>query len=91
MALNALKKKKRYDKQLQQIEGTLITIEQQRKEISKAISNLVSFGPYFDEDELEAELKELEMLDVGVADQVPKKKKVEEEDPDMAELVAWAS
>ena len=109
IAMKALKKKKRYDKQLQQIEGTLITIEKQRKEISKAISNLVSFGPYFDEDELEAELKELEMLDVGVADQlpetpweepaaavakpaqVPKKKKVEEEDPDMAELVAWAS
>ena len=46
IAMKALKKKKRYDKQLQQIEGTLITIEQQRKEISKAISNLVSFGPY---------------------------------------------
>lgn len=172
MALNALKKKKRYDKQLQQIDGTLTTIEQQRealegantntavlqtmksaadalknahkgmdvdnvhdmmddiaeqqdvaKEISEAISNPVAFGEDFDEDELEAELNELEMegdmeeqekleaelLDVGVADQlpetpreepaaavakpaqVPKKKKVEEEDPDMAELAAWAS
>merc|ERR1712007_262637 len=93
------------------------------KEISEAISNPVAFGQDFDEDELEAELNELEMegdmeeqekleaelLDVGVADQlpetpreepaaavakpaqVPKKKKVEEEDPDMAELAAWAS
>ena len=76
----------------------------------------------FDEDELEAELNELEaegdmeeqkkleeeLLDVGVTDDLPeipqaepaaakpasapqKKKKVEEEDPDMAELAAWAS
>ena len=82
---------------------------------------LISFAD-FDEDELEAELNELEMegdmeeqqkleaelLDVGVADElpetpktepaaaakpasVPKKKKAEEEDPDMAELAAWAS
>lgn len=171
MALNALKKKKRYEKQLQQIDGTLTTIEQQRealegantntavlqtmksaadalknahkgmdvdnvhdmmddiaeqqdvaKEISEAISNPVAFGQDFDEDELEAELNELEMegdmeeqkkleeelLDVGVTDDLPeipkeepavakpaaapqKKKKVEEEDPDMAELAAWAS
>ena len=85
MAMKALKKKKRYDKQLQQIDGTLKTIEQQRKEISEAISNPVAFGQDFDEDELEAELNELEMegdmeeqekleaelLDVGVADQLP--------------------
>merc|ERR1712008_657777 len=88
------------------------------KEISEAISNPVAFGQDFDEDELEAELNELEMeeqekleaelLDVGVADQLPEtpreepaaavakpaqvpKKKKEEEDPDMAELAAWAS
>merc|ERR1712029_1304082 len=92
------------------------------KDISEAISNPVAFGQEFDEDELEAELNELEMegdmeeqqkleaelLDVGVADElpetpktepaaaakptsVPKKKKAEEEDPDMAELAAWAS
>merc|ERR1711990_360545 len=134
MALNALKKKKRYDKQLQQIDGTLTTIEQQRealegantntavlqtmksaadalknahkgmdvdnvhdmmdditeqqdvaKEIAEAIANPVAFGADFDEDELEAELNELEMegdmeeqekleaelLDVGVADDLP--------------------
>jgi hypothetical protein len=55
------------------------------KEISEAISNPVAFGKDFDEDELEAELNELEMegdmeeqekleaelLDVGVADQLP--------------------
>ena len=171
MALNALKKKKRYEKQLQQIDGTLTTIEQQRealegantnvavlqsmkgaakaleqahkgmdvdavhdmmddiaeqqdvaKEISEAIASPVGFGQDFDEDELEAELNELEaegdmeeqkkleeeLLDVGVTDDLPeipqaepsaakpasapqKKKKVEEEDPDMAELAAWAS
>merc|ERR1712113_462607 len=109
MALNALKKKKRYEKQLQQIDGTLTTLEQQRealegantntavlqtmseaskslkkahdnmnvdevhdmmddiaeqqdvaKEISEAISNPVAFGQEFDDDDLEAELEELE-------------------------------
>merc|ERR1712024_433705 len=108
-ALQALKRKKRYDKQLQQIDGTLSTIEMQRealegantntavlqtmgeaakalkkahadmdvdkvhdmmddiaeqqdvaKEISEAISNPVAFGQEFDDDELEAELNELE-------------------------------
>ena len=108
-ALVALKRKKRYEKQLQQIDGTLTTIEQQRealesaninttvlqtmntaakaikkahddmnidqvhdmlddiadqqevaKEISDAISNPVAFGQEFDEDELEAELDQLE-------------------------------
>jgi len=163
-ALQALKRKKRYDKQLQQIDGTLSTIEMQRealegantntavletmnnaakalkvannkldvdqvhdmmddiaeqqdvaKEISEAISNPVAFGQEFDDDELEAELdalgEELELeeqealdeqlLDVGPArlPDVPKAdvpkpqpaKKKEEEDPDMAELAAWAS
>merc|ERR1712115_131207 len=108
-ALQALKRKKRYDKQLQQIDGTLTTIESQRealegantntavlqtmndaakamkkahadmnvdevhdmmddiaeqqdvaKEISEAISSPVAFGQEFDDDELEAELNELE-------------------------------
>merc|ERR1712025_1322621 len=108
-ALQALKRKKRYDKQLQQIDGTLSTIEMQRealegantntavletmnnaakalkvannkldvdqvhdmmddiaeqqdvaREISEAISNPVAFGQEFDDDELEAELNELE-------------------------------
>ncbi len=108
-ALSALKRKKRYEKQLQQIDGTLTTIEQQRealegantntavlttmgeaakalktaqrqmnvddvhdmmddiaeqhdvaREISDAISNPVAFGQDFDEDELTAELEELE-------------------------------
>jgi len=165
-ALQALKRKKRYDKQLQQIDGTLSTIEMQRealegantntavlttmndaakalkkanadldvdkvhdmmddiaeqqdvaKEISEAISNPVAFGAEFDEDELEAELDALgeeldleeqeeldkQLLDVGpavlpdVPNAVPAKPqpaakaKKEEEDPDMAELAAWAS
>jgi len=164
-ALQALKRKKRYDKQLQQIDGTLSTIEMQRealegantntavlttmkaaadslkiannqldvdkvhdmmddiaeqqdvaKEISEAISNPVAFGGEFDEDELEAELDALgeeleleeqeeldrELLNVGPAVGLPDvptaepkvpaaAKKKEEEDPDMAELAAWAS
>merc|ERR1711978_27603 len=109
-ALQALKRKKRYDSQLQQIDGTLSTIEMQRealegantntavlttmndaakalkkanneldvdkvhdmmddiaeqqdvaKEISEAISNPVAFGQEYDDDELEAELADLEM------------------------------
>jgi charged multivesicular body protein 4 len=108
-AMQALKRKKRYENQLKQIDGTLTTIEQQRealegantntavlqtmneaskalkkahldmdvdkvhdmmddiaeqqdvaKEISEAISNPVAFGQEFDDDELEAELNELE-------------------------------
>eukprot|EP00088_Acartia_fossae_P032695 TRINITY_DN3344_c0_g1_i1.p1 TRINITY_DN3344_c0_g1~~TRINITY_DN3344_c0_g1_i1.p1 ORF type:complete len:229 (-),score=92.72 TRINITY_DN3344_c0_g1_i1:1489-2175(-) len=167
-ALQALKRKKRYEQQLQQIDGTLSTIEMQRealesantntavlttmndaakalkkanadldvdkvhdmmddiaeqqdvaKEISEAISNPVAFGQEFDDDELEAELdalgeeleleeqKELDeqLLDVGPSvpsalPEVPSaeppraakaKPKAEEEDPDMAELAAWAS
>merc|ERR1712112_401884 len=156
----------RYDKQLQQIDGTLSTIEMQRealegantntavlttmndaakalkkanadldvdkvhdmmddiaeqqdvaKEISEAISNPVAFGQEFDEDDLEAELDALgeelddeeqeeltaRLLDVGPAvlpdvpnavptkPQTAAKAKKEEEDPDMAELAAWAS
>jgi len=108
-ALQAIKRKKRFEKQLGQIDGTLTTLEQQRealegantntavlqtmseaakslkkahdnmnvdevhdmmddiaeqqdvaKEISEAISNPVAFGQEFDEDDLEAELEELE-------------------------------
>jgi len=165
-ALQALKRKKRYDAQLLQIDGTLSTIEMQRealegantntavlttmndaakalkranneldvdnvhdmmddiaeqqdvaKEISEAISNPVAFGQEFDEDELEAELdmlgeelelEEQEKLDdqllnigpaVGLPDvptavptkPQPARARKEEEDPDMAELAAWAS
>jgi len=165
-ALQALKRKKRYDNQLQQIDGTLSTIEMQRealegantntavlttmndaakalkranneldvdkvhdmmddiaeqqdvaKEISDAISNPVAFGQEFDEDELEAELdmlgEELELeeqeklddqlLNIGPAVGLPdvptglptpasrQPAKAQEEDPDMAELAAWAS
>merc|ERR1712150_333056 len=110
VALQALKRKKRYEQQLQQIDGTLTTIEQQRnvlenantntevlknmgeaskalkaahknmdvdqvhdmmddiseqqdvaKEISEAISNPVAFGQEYDDDELEAELADLEL------------------------------
>lgn len=109
VALQALKRKKRYEKQLQQIDGTLSTIEFQREalenastntevlkimgyaakalknahqdmdvdkvhdlmddvaeqqeianEISEAISNPVGFGSEVDDDELMAELEELE-------------------------------
>ena len=106
LAMNALKKKKRYDKYLQKTER----LQQQMEEISKAISNPVALDQDFDEDELEDELNELRDANqlpetplnefVQVADQlpetpleepsaavakpahVPKKKKVEEEDPD---------
>merc|ERR1712072_1587677 len=166
-ALVALKRKKRFEKRLQQIDGTLTTIEQQREalesaninttvlktmtsgakalkkahndmdvdkvhdmldeiadqqevanQIGDAISNPVAFGQEFDEDELEAELdalgEELEldeqealdkqMLDIGPSVGLPdiptaeparpaaaKAPRKEEEDPDMAELAAWAS
>lgn len=128
VALQALKRKKRFEKQLQQIDGTLSTIEFQREslenastntevlkamgsaakalkkahnnmdvdkvhdlmddvaeqqeianEISDAISNPVGFNTDLDEDDLMAELEELEqeeldekLLDVGpVADNLP--------------------
>lgn len=113
VALNALKRKKRFEKQLQQIDGTLSTIEFQREalenantntevlktmgyaakalknahqqldvddvhdmmddiheqtelanEISDAISSSVGFGQDIDEDELNAELEELEQEDL---------------------------
>jgi len=113
VALQALKRKKRYEKQLQQIDGTLSTIEFQREalenastntevlkvmgvaakalkgahnnldvdqvhdlmddvaeqqevanEISEAISNPVGFGHDMDEDDLLAELEELEQEDL---------------------------
>jgi charged multivesicular body protein 4 len=38
-ALNALKRKKRYEKQLQQIDGTLSTIEFQRQALENAHTN----------------------------------------------------
>lgn len=113
VALQALKRKKRLEKQLQQIDGTLSTIEFQREalenastntevlkvmgvaskalksahnnldvdqvhdlmddvaeqqevanEISEAISNPVGFKEDFDEDDLMAELEELEQEDL---------------------------
>ncbi|KAK3758017.1 hypothetical protein RRG08_058324 [Elysia crispata] len=113
VALQALKRKKRYEKQLQQIDGTLSTIEFQREalenastntevlkvmgvaskalksahnnldvdqvhdlmddvaeqqevanEISEAISNPVGFGQDIDDDDLLAELEELEQEDL---------------------------
>ncbi|XP_061188546.1 charged multivesicular body protein 4b-like [Saccostrea echinata] len=113
VALAALKRKKRYEKQLQQIDGTLSTIEFQREalenastntevlkvmgsaakalkgahnnmdvdkvhdlmdevaeqqeiaqEISDAISNPVGFGSTEDEDDLLAELEELEQEEI---------------------------
>jgi len=167
VALQALKRKKRYETQLRQIDGTLTTIESQRealegantntavlqtmneaakamkkahsdmnvdevhdmmddiaeqqdvaKEISEAISSPVAFGQEYDDDELEAELNDLEeegeleeqqelekqLLDIEPAKlpDVPSaeppaaakakpQKVTEEEDPDMAELAAWAS
>lgn len=39
VALQALKKKKRYEKQLQQIDGTLTTIEMQREALESANTN----------------------------------------------------
>ncbi|KAK6186598.1 hypothetical protein SNE40_008611 [Patella caerulea] len=113
LALQALKKKRRFDQQLQKIDGTLSTIEFQRKaledastntevlkvmgvaakalkgahnnldvdkvhdlmnevaegneiarEISDAISNPIGFGQDVDEDDLMAELEELEQEEI---------------------------
>ena len=81
MALNALEKKKFWDKYLHQIDGTLITIEQHRKALglegantnTAVLQTMKSAADAlknahkgmdnvdFDEDELEAELNELEM------------------------------
>lgn len=159
-ALQALKRKKRYEKQLAQIDGTLSTIEFQREalenantntevlknmglaaramkaahenmdidkvddlmaditeqqelaqEISDVISRPVGFGEDYDEDELMAELEELEqeeldnnLLEIQGTPDVPlpsvpstslpsnpAKKKVEEDEDDMADLEAWAA
>ncbi|XP_072237580.1 charged multivesicular body protein 4b [Leuresthes tenuis] len=159
-ALQALKRKKRYEKQLGQIDGTLSTIEFQREalenantntevlknmgyaakamkaahenmdidkvddlmaeiteqqevaqEISDVISRPVGFGEEFDEDDLMAELEELEqeeldknLLEIEGTEDVPlpsvpstslpsrpAKKKVEEDEDDMADLEAWAA
>ncbi|XP_798689.2 charged multivesicular body protein 4b [Strongylocentrotus purpuratus] len=155
VAIQALKRKKKYEKQLAQVDGTLTTIEAQREalenantnaevlknmkfastalktahkemgvedvddlmadvheqmelatEISDAISNPIGFGADdIDEDELNAELEELEqeefdekMLDVDIElPQVPsaslpatKKKVAQDEDDDMRELEQWA-
>ncbi|XP_012709638.1 charged multivesicular body protein 4b [Fundulus heteroclitus] len=159
-ALQALKRKKRYEKQLAQIDGTLSTIEFQREalenantntevlknmgfaakamkaahenmdidkvddlmaeiteqqevaqEISDVISRPVGFGEDYDEDELMAELEEMEqeeldknLLEIEGTEDVPlpsvpstslpakpAKKKVEEDEDDMADLEAWAA
>lgn len=155
-ALQALKRKKRYEKQLQQIDGTLSTIEFQREalenastntevlrvmgdaakalksahknmnvddvhnlmddvaeqqeianEISDAISNPVGFGQDVDEDDLMAELEELEqenleeeLVNIGplpavptVKPEAPAKNKpaAVADDDDMKELEMWAS
>ncbi|XP_073406694.1 charged multivesicular body protein 4c isoform X2 [Dendrobates tinctorius] len=154
-ALQALKRKKRLEKQLTQIDGTLSTIEFQREalenshtntevlknmgyaakamktvhqnmdldkiddlmedihaqqdvaeEISNAISRPVGLGEEFDEDELLAELEELEQEDLNkhmssvTLPSVPSTKlparpastrKRVEEDDDMQMLAAWAN
>ena len=41
-ALQALKRKKRYEKQLQQIDGTLSTIEMQREALGLLVLNLIN-------------------------------------------------
>lgn len=155
-ALQALKRKKRYEKQLGQIDGTLSTIEFQREalenastntevlrvmgdaakalksahknmnvddvhnlmddvaeqqeianEISDAISNPVGFGQDVDEDDLMAELEELEqenleeeLVNIGPLPAVPSAKPeapaknkpaAVADDDDMKELEMWAS
>ncbi|XP_067887777.1 charged multivesicular body protein 4c-like [Heterodontus francisci] len=155
VALQALKRKKRLEKQLTQIDGTLSTIEFQREalenantntevlksmgyaakaikavhehidlnkidemmqditeqqeiaqEISDAISRPAAIGSEFDEDELLAELEELEQEELNKkmtkglpkvpttslpSRQVKTKKKTKEEDESMKHLKAWAS
>ncbi|XP_044149831.1 charged multivesicular body protein 4c isoform X1 [Bufo gargarizans] len=155
-ALQALKKKKRLEKQLTQIDGTLSTIEFQREalenshtntevlknmgyaakamktvhqnmdldkidelmqdineqqdvaqEISDAISRPSGFGEEFDEDELLAELEELEQEDLNKhmanvrlpsvpSSKLPSRPAVStrkrvEDDDDMQMLAAWAT
>ena len=106
MALNALTRKKCWEKWLQQIDGTRITFEQHRETLEGVNTNTVTTAVLqtmksaadalknankgidnleFDEDELRAELNELEMegdmeeqekleaelLDIGVVYQLP--------------------
>ncbi|XP_014877538.1 charged multivesicular body protein 4b-like [Poecilia latipinna] len=81
------------------------------QEISDVISRPVGFGEDYDEDELMAELEELEqeeldknLLEIEGTEDVslpsvpstslpsqPAKKKVEEDEDDMADLEAWAA
>jgi len=148
VALNALKRKKRLEKQLNQIDGTLSTIEFQREalenantntevlktmgyaakalksahqqldvddvhdmmddiseqtelanEISDAISTSVGFGQDYDEDELNAELEELEqeeldenMLSIGTpAPELPSVPTTDLPEPSRAKPAATAS
>ncbi|KAG8141005.1 hypothetical protein E2320_003630 [Naja naja] len=89
-ALQALKRKKRYEQQLAQIDGTLSTIEFQREALENATTNT--------EDELLAELEEMEqedldkeLLNVGeTASKVPSAS-LDEEDEEMKQLAAWVS
>ncbi|XP_029447429.1 charged multivesicular body protein 4c [Rhinatrema bivittatum] len=154
-ALQALKRKKRFEKQLVQIDGTLSTIEFQREalenshtntevlknmgyaakamkavhdnmdldkidslmqdineqqdvaqEISNAISQPAGFGEEFDEDELMAELEELEQEELNKhmanvrlpsvpATSLPSRpatsRKRMEDDDEMKQLAAWAT
>merc|ERR1712059_245106 len=70
------------------------------KEISEAISNPVAFGQEFDDDEQEELDKKLLDIEPAKLPEVPSaplpatkakpQKVAEEEDPDMAELAAWA-
>merc|ERR1711944_367113 len=104
-------KKAHADMNVDEVHDMMDDIAEQQdvaKEISEAISSPVAFGQDFDEDELEAELNDLEeegekqlldsepakLPDVPAAEP-PAATKVkpqkEEEDPDMAELAAWAS
>lgn len=152
-ALQALKRKKRYEQQLTQIDGTLSTIEfqrealentsmntevlknmgyaatamkkvhqkidldkidtlmddiQEQQDVAKEISDAISrpFGEEFDEDDLLAELEELEMeesskrmanlpsaptgLPVAKSSHRTPSKKRVEDDADMKRLASWA-
>ncbi|XP_054841042.1 charged multivesicular body protein 4c [Eublepharis macularius] len=152
-ALQALKRKKRYEKQLSQIDGTLSTIEFQREALENSHTNTEVFknmgyaaqamkkvhenmdldkiddmmqditeqqdiaqeitealtrkvGDDFDEDELLAELEELEQEELNnkmtnvrlpsvpatpLPSQPASSKKRVEDDDDMKQLAAWAS
>ncbi|XP_015261113.1 PREDICTED: charged multivesicular body protein 4c [Gekko japonicus] len=153
VALQALKRKKRYEKQLTQIDGTLSTIEFQREALENSYTNTEVFknmgyaaqamkkvhenmdldkiddmmqditeqqdiaqeitealtrkvGDDFDEDELLAELEELEQEELNnkmanvrlpsvpstsLPSQPASSRKRVEDDDDMKQLAAWAS